>query len=189
MNNTLETLNHRWGRVKEFINYTQPKDFWIDVNTYLRKLTKSFMEDTMEEELIQYMRTQPYQRTSSPRIDYRNGYYRRNLDTSLGPIESIPVPRSRSGLYKPSVFERYARRQEVVNQIVCNVFLRGISTRDVAGALKPVLGFGFSASAVSRITKRLDKNVKEFHQHRLLDEFLFSCRGRNTISVKGALKA
>jgi putative transposase len=144
----------------------------------------------MEEELIQYMQTQPYQRTiSSPRIDYRNGYYRRNLDTSLGTVSDIAVPRSRSGLYKTSVFKRYQRRQEAVNQIVCNVFLRGVSTRDVAGALKPVLGFNFSASAVSRITKRLDKNVKEFHERKLLDEYQFLFLDGITISVKGALKA
>jgi putative transposase len=189
MNNSLETLNHRWGRVKEFIHDTQPKDFWIDVNAYLRKLTKSFIEDTMEEELIQYMQTQPYQRALLPRIDYRNGYYRRSLDTSLGSIEDIAVPRSRSSLYKPSVFKRYARRQDAVNQIVCNVFLRGVSTRDVAGALKPVLGFDLSASAVSRITKRLDHNVKEYHQRKLLDEYQFLFLDGITISVKGALKA
>ena len=189
MNNSLETLNHRWSRVKEFIQDTQPKDFWIDVNAYLRKLTKSFIEDTMEEELIQYMQTQPSQRTLSPRIDYRNGYYRRSLDTSLGSIEDIAVPRSRSGFYKPSVFERYARRQEAVNQIVCNVFLRGVSTRDVAGALKPVLGFDLSASAVSRITKRLDRNVREYHQRKLLDEYQFLFLDGIAISVKGSLKA
>lgn len=189
MNNTLVTLKHRWSRVKDFINYTQPKDFWMDINAYLRKLTKGFMEDIMEEELIQYMQTQPYQRTSLPRIDYRNGYYRRNLDTSLGPIESIIVPRSRSGLYRPTAFARYQRRQESVNQMICNVFLRGISTRDVAGALKPVLGFDFSASTVSRITRRLDKNVKEFHERKLLDEYQFLFLDGIAISVKGSLKA
>ena len=189
MNHTLETLNHRWGRVKEFIQYTQPSDFWIDVNANLRKLTKSFIEDTMEEEFIQYMQTQPYQRTLSPRIDYRNGYYYRNLDTNVGPIEDIMVPRSRSSLYKPSVFKHYARRQEAVNQIICNAFLRGISTRDVAGVLKPVLGFDFSASAVSRITKRLDKNVKEFHERKLIDEYQFLFLDGIAISVKGSLKA
>lgn len=189
MNHSLVTLNHRWGRVKEFIQYTQPKDFWLDVNTYLRKLTKYFMEDIMEEELIQHMQTQPYQRTISPRIDYRNGYYSRNLDTSLGSIEDIMVPRSRSGLFKPTVFERYCRRQEAVNQMICNVFLRGISTRDVAGALKPVLGFNFSASAVSRITKRLDANVKEFLERKLIDEYQFLFLDGITISVKGSLKA
>lgn len=189
MNNSLETLNHRWGRVKEFVHDTQPKDFKMDIGAYLRKLTKSFIEDTMEEELIQYMQTQPYQRTLSPRIDYRNGYYYRNLDTNVGPIDGIAVPRSRSGLYKPSVFERYARRQDAVNQIVCNVFLRGVSTRDVAGALKPVLGFDLSASAVSRITKRLDHNVKEYHQRKLLDEYQFLFLDGIAISVKGSLKA
>jgi hypothetical protein len=51
--------------------------------------------------------------------------------------------------------------------VICNVFLRGISTRDVAGALKPLLGTTISASAVSRITKRLNHNVKEFHQRSL----------------------
>jgi transposase-like protein len=143
----------------------------------------------MEEELIQHTKTQPYQRTLSPRIDYRNGYYQRSLDTTFGTIENINVPRSRSGLFKPTVFQRYQRRQEAVNQIICNVFLRGISTRDAAGALKPVLGFNFSASCVSRITKRLDKNVKEFHQRPLLDEYQFLFLDGITISVKGALKA
>ena len=189
MNNSLETLNHRWGRVKEFIHYTQPKDFWVDANLYLRRLTKGFIEDVMQEELVQHMQTQPYQRTSSPRIDCRNGYYYRNLDTTIGSIENIAVPRSRHGLFKPTVFERYARRQEAVNQIICNTFLRGISTRDVAGALRPALGFDFSASAVSRITKRLDKNVKEFHERKLLDEYQFLFLDGIAISVKGSLKA
>ena len=123
MNQTLETLNHRWGRVKEFINYTQPQDFWIDVNTYLRKLTKNFIEDTLDEEITQYMQTQPYQRTQN-RLDYRNGCYYRNLDTTLGPIERISVPRSRQGLFRPAVFERYQRRQQAVNDVICNAFLR-----------------------------------------------------------------
>jgi len=48
----LQTLNHRWGRVKEFVNAVDPKDFWIDINAYLRKLTKGFIEDTLDEEMI-----------------------------------------------------------------------------------------------------------------------------------------
>lgn len=189
MNNTHNTLNHRWGRVKDFINYTQPKDFWLDVNTYLRKLTKNLIEDTLDEEMIQYMQTQPYQRARQDRLDYRNGHYSRNLATTFGYVEHIKVPRSRRGLFRPSVFARYQRRQQTVDELVCNVFLRGISTRDVAGALKPVLGTTISASAVSRITKHLDRNVKEFHQRKLLDEYQFLFLDGITISVKSSLKA
>jgi len=188
MNHALETLNHRWGRVKEFINYTQPKDFWIDINAYLRKLTKNFIEDTMEEELIQYMQTQPYQRTDT-RVDYRNGHYYRDLDTTLGPVEKIAVPRSRQGLFRPTVFNRYQRRQQAVNDVVCNAFLRGISTREVAGALKPILGTNISASGVSRITKSLNTHVKAFHQRKLIDEYQFLFLDGIAISVKGSLKA
>lgn len=67
--------------------------------------------------------------------------------------------------------------------------MRGISTRDVAGALKPLLNTTLSASTVSRITKRLNPLVKEFHQRKLLDQYQFLFLDGITISVKGSLKA
>lgn len=188
MNQTLNTLNHRWGRVKEFINLTHPRDPWIDITAYVRKLTKNLIEDTLEEEMISYQQRERYQRIQE-RLDYRNGYYRRSLDTTFGLIEHIDVPRSRYGLFRPNVFARYQRRQKSVDDVICNAFLRGISTREVAGALKPILGTTISASAVSRITKRLDRNVKEFHNRKLLDEYQFMFLDGITLSVKGSLKA
>jgi len=187
---TEHSLRRRWARVNEFFQCTQQENFWVDINQHLRHLVKNLIEVSLDEEMIQYTQTQPYQRAGKNRLDYRNGYYRRNLDTTFGPVERIAVPRSRQGLFKPSsVFERYQRRQEAVNTAVCNVFLRGISTRDVAGALKPLLNTTLSASAVSRITKRLNPLVKEFHQRKLLDEYQFLFLDGITLSVKGSLKA
>ena len=188
MNHTLETLNHRWGRVKDFINYTQPKDFWVDVNTHVRGLVKTLFEKIMDEELVEYTQTENYQRTDN-RLDYRNGYYYRNLDTTLGPIEQLAVPRSRQGLFKTTVFERYQRRQQTVNNVICNAFLRGISTREVSDVLKPILGINVSASAVSRITKSLNVQVKQYHQRQLLDEYQFLFLDGIYFSVKGASQA
>jgi transposase-like protein len=187
---THNSLRRRWARVNEFFQCTQEENFWVDINRYLRRLVKGIIEASLDEEMTQYMQTQPYQRTDkSNRLDYRNGYYRRNLDTTLGPVEQIAIPRSRRGLFRPSVFERYQRRQEAVNTAVCNVFLRGISTRDVAGALKPLLNTTLSASTVSIITKKLNPLVKEFHERKLLDEYQFLFLDGITISVKGSLKA
>ncbi len=186
---TENSLRRRWARVNEFFQSTQQDNFWVDINQHLRRLVKSIIEVSLDEEMIQYMQTQPYQRTKSNRLDYRNGYYYRNLDTTLGPVERITVPRSRRGLFRPSVFERYQRRQQSVNDVICNVFLHGISTRDVAGALKPLLNTTLSASTVSRITKRLNPLVKEFHQRTLLDEYQFLFLDGIAISVKGSLKA
>jgi len=187
---TEHSLRRRWARVNEFFQCTQEKNFWVDINQYLRRMVKGVIEVSLDEEMVQYMQTQPYQRTDkSNRLDYRNGYYYRNLDTTLGPVERINVPRSRRGLFRPSVFQRYQRRQEAVNTAVCNVFLRGISTRNVAEALKPLLHTTLSASTVSTITKKLNPLVKEFHQHKLLDEYQFLFLDGITISVKGSLKA
>lgn len=188
MNNTYDTLKHRWARVKDFMKEIEPKEFWIDVNSYLRKLTRNLIEDTLDEEMIEYQQRERYQRTKE-RLDYRNGYYHRNLDTTLGPVDNIAVPRSRHGLFKTTVFERYQRRQEAVNTVICNAFLRGISTREVAGVLKPILGTNISASAVSRITKSLNTQVKTFHQRKLIDEYQFLFLDGIALSVKGALKA
>ncbi len=186
---TEHSLRRRWARVNEFFQCTQEENFWVDINHYLRRMVKGVIEVSLDEEMIQYMQTQPYQRAGNNRLDYRNGYYRRNLDTTFGPVEQIAIPRSRRGLFRPSVFQRYQRRQEAVNTVVCNVFLRGISTRDVAEALKPLLNTTLSASTVSTITKRLDPLVKEFHQRKLLDEYQFLFLDGITISVKGSLKA
>lgn len=186
---TEHSLRRRWARVNDFFQCTQEKNFWVDINHYLRRMVKGIIEVSLDEEMIQYMQTQPYQRTKENRLDYRNGHYYRNLDTTFGPVERITVPRSRRGLFKPSVFIRYQRRQQSVDDVVCNVFLRGISTRDVAGALKPLLNTSISASTVSRITKRLNPLVKAFHQRPLLDEYQFLFLDGISISVKGSLKA
>jgi transposase-like protein len=185
---TYNTVLHRWGRVKDYVNYMHPKDVWGDIAMHVRRLTKELIEDRMNAEMITYQQRERYQRIPG-RADYRNGHYQRGLATTFGPIEKIVVPRSRRGLFKTTVFERYHRRQEAVDNLICNVFLGGISTRDAAGALQPALDTTFSASAVSRITKRLDKNVREFHERRLLDEYQFLFLDGITVSVKGSLKA
>lgn len=181
-------LTQRWHRVKEFVNSCNDANFWLDIKKHTRSLLKGTMQISMDEEMTEYTHAQSYERTNS-RLDYRNGYYYRHLDTELGPINELKVPRSRLGLFKPKVFEYYQRRQKAVNTAIQNVFLAGVSTRDVSYAIKPLLETTFSASCVSRITKSLDSKVKEFHNQRLLDEYHFLFLDGITLSVKGSLKA
>lgn len=181
-------LTQRWRRVKEFVESCNDASFWVDIKRHTRYLLKDMMQISMEEELVEYTNSQRYQRTDK-RLDYRNGYYYRNLDTELGAIDELKVPRSRLGLYKPKVFEYYQRRQKAVNKAICNVFLAGVSTRDVSLSLKPLLETTFSASCVSRVTKSLNQKVKEFHNRELLDEYQFLFLDGITLSVKASLKA
>ena len=181
-------VTQRWRRVKEFVDSCTDANFWVDIKRHTRSLLKDTMELAMLDEITRYMDRESYQRTKN-RIDYRNGYYERSLDTELGPIVNLKVPRSRTGLYKTSIFQRYQRRQRAVNEAICNVFLAGISTRDVSGALKPLLETTFSASCVSNVTKSLDVKVKEFHKRELLDEYQFLFLDGITLKVKTSLHA
>ena len=178
----------RWKRVKEFVESMTDANFWVDIKKHTRSLLKDTMELCMDWEMIQHIGNESYKRTN-PRQDSRNGYYYRNLDTELGPIDELAVPRSRLGYFKTNVFGAYQRRQSAVNEAICNVFLAGVSTRDVSGAIKPLLETSFSASCVSRITKSLDVKVREFHKRELLDEYQFLFLDGITLSVKGSLKA
>ena len=178
----------RWKRVKEFVESMTDANFWVDIKKHTRSLLKDTMELCMDWEMIQHIGNESYKRTN-PRQDSRNGYYYRNLDTEFGPIDELAVPRSRLGLFKTNVFQHYQRRQSAVNEAICNVFLAGVSTRDVSGAIKPLLETSFSASCVSRITKSLDVKVREFHKRELLDEYQFLFLDGITLSVKGSLKA
>lgn len=186
--NLTGNVKRRWQFAKQFFQETQQPDFWLDINTFAKSMTKEFFEISLEEEMIQYQQRQPYQR-SSQRIDYRNGYYTRNMDTAFGPIEHIKVPRSRSGLFEPSMFNRYQRRQESVNQSIINCFLLGVSTRNVKDVLKPLIGIDISASTVSNATKAVDKLVKEYHQRPLIDEYQFLFLDGINISVRYGAKS
>jgi len=181
-------LKQRWQFAKHFFQETNKADFWLDINKFARSMTKDFFEITLEEEMIQYQQRKPYQRTKD-RLDYRNGHYSRNFDTAFGPIENIKVPRSRSGLFEPSMFNKYQRRQDSVNQSIINCFLLGVSTRNVKDVLKPLLGINISASTVSNATKAVDRLVKQFHKRDLLDEYQFLFLDGINISVKYGSKS
>jgi putative transposase len=181
-------VRRRWSLVKDFVQVVNQDDFWANLTIHLRQLTKNLIELSLEEEMTDYLKRKYYQRSDTV-TEYRNGYYCRDIDSTLGPLENIVVPRTRSGMFHTRLFDRYARRQEVVNTLICNVFLRGVSTRDVAATLKPLLGVDVSASCVSRIAKRLDQDVNQYHQRPLLDEYQFLFLDGIALSVKRARKS
>jgi len=186
--NLTGNVKRRWQFAKHFFQEAQQPNFWVDINKCAKSMTKEFFEISLEEEMIHYQQRKPYQR-SPDCIDYRNGYYTRNMDTAFGPIEQIKVPRSRSGLFEPSMFNRYQRRQESVNQSIINCFLLGVSTRNVKDVLKPLIGINVCASTVSNATKAVDKLVKEFHQRRLIDEYQLLFLDGINISVRYGAKS
>lgn len=157
-------LKLSWEDRKEF--------FEEELGERVRSEVKRLLEEALEAERTDWLGAGRYVRDEAGRRDYRNGYYRRDLGTCLGLLRRLRVPRTRRGC-RSQLLRRYQRRQESVNGLVCEAFLRGVSTRQVGEVLEPVLGESYSAQTVSRIARRLDQAVRAFHQRRLGDEYVY----------------
>lgn len=148
------------------------ENFEEDLKEQTLKLAKELLETCLEEELKMIVKAGHYEQTEE-RKDYRNGYYERDLETSIGRIIGIRVPRARETKYEKLVLPKYKRRQEEVNETLLRIFLKGVSTREAGKVTEALIGVNYSAGTISNIAKRLDENVIEFHTRELKDEYKY----------------
>jgi len=161
-------LNQLWAEVKDYY-VDWEKEAFAEPG---RRALKQLLEGAMKAEVVGYLQRPKYQRAKVV-VDYRNGYYHRNLLTSLGFIPRLMVPRTRKLGYRTSVFRRYRRRWKEVDDWIRGVFIAGVSTRDVGWVTKVLLNASVSAGTVSSITKALDQEVGQFHRRPIADEYVY----------------
>ena len=157
-----DILREWWSEVKE--------SFWGDTQPHIKQLLKELMQRTLITEIEQLRRRDTA--TDGP-MAWRNGFYRRGLITRYGLIREIRVPRLRSGRFRTTIFRRYQRCEKLVEDLIRNIFLSGVSTRRVGAVVCALLETRISSSTVSRLTKALDEHVRRFHQRTLLDEYQY----------------
>src|SRR5579859_7079805 len=158
-------LELRWDQVRE--------DFWGDLKTQTRRALKGLLERMMEIEVQDLVGVKPWKHEPR-RKTYRNGYYTRDLLTSLGWITRLEVPRVRSGGLERRLLPRYRRRASDIDQTVLDMFMAGVSTRRVEEVLRPLMGErALSAATVSEIAHQLDGPVQLFHGRSLPDDYRY----------------
>ena len=163
------------------------EDFWEDTKPRLRAILKHCMQGALEAELVELLGAARYRRVEWRR-GYRNGFYDRDVVTQIGIVQGVRVPRARGLRSEHAVFERYQRRQGEVNQLIRDVFLRGVSTREVGRVLETILGERVSAATVSRVARSLDAEVQRFHQQPISDAWRYLLLDGVDLRVKGAAK-
>lgn len=131
-----------------------------------------FLEEVMLYERQQFLNAAPYQRHEA-RVDQANGFYTRSLVTRNGRFDNLRAPRARSGQFQTQVLERYARRDALVNQLLRQVFLAGVSTRQTGATLAILLDESVSAATVSALCKILEEAVAAWHRRALPDTYRY----------------
>ena len=160
--------------------------FWMDVEDGCRRMFKQTLEQAMVLDLYEHLQAGRNERAERRR-GYRNGYRKRRLLTGFGELD-LEVPRDREGTYQPGYFEKYKRATGKVEEGIRAMFLRGVSTRKVGEVLDALCGFTVSAGYVSKVTKGLDKLVREYENAPIDDNFAFLFIDGLSMRVKIGLK-
>lgn len=119
----------------------------------------------MEHQRTEFIQAKDYERSEN-RIGQRNGYYERELTTRVGALE-LKVPRTRDGVFSPTVFERYQRNEKALLASMLEMYVSGVSTRKVSQIVEELCGKSVSKSFVSSLTTQLDPIVKEWQNRTL----------------------
>ncbi|WP_114907281.1 IS256 family transposase [Ornithinimicrobium murale] len=103
-----------------------------------------------------------YGTRTAERVNRRNGYRHRDLDTRVGTLD-VAVPKLREGTFFPDwLLERRKRAEAALTTVVATCYLLGVSTRRM-DKLVTALGItGLSKSQVSVMATELDEHVESF---------------------------
>lgn len=95
----------------------------------LRELGQYVLQRLMELEAQSLCGAAKHER-SAERINRRNGYRERALETRIGTME-LKIPKLRSGSYFPSFLEPRKASEQALVAVVQEAYVKGISTRKV----------------------------------------------------------
>lgn len=155
-------------------------EFHASLRLVLREAVRTTLINILEEEVQQFIQAAPYER-SPLRRDRRNGHYVRDLGTSVGQLEALPVPRTRKG-FQTQVFDRYQRRRREVDTTIgatpalacgASVFIQGVSTAQVGVVLEHLNGLKPSPTIVSRVFHKLEDEFETWKNRPLLEHYVY----------------
>src|SRR4030088_2601668 len=159
-----EHFQHLLAEMKE--------SFWGDLYGQTQRAWQQFFELESERQRDRFSGAGRYERRRGRRRIYRNGYYERDFVTRFGTIR-LRIARTREKSFLPVGLRRFQRRGGEVSLLIREAFLRGISTRQVGRVVATITGETVSAQTVSKLTRDLDEAVRQFHQARLSDDYVY----------------
>jgi transposase-like protein len=125
-----------------------------------------------------------YGERTPERVNSRNGYRHRDLDTRVGTLD-VAVPKLRTGsLYPDWLLERRKRAERALTSVVATCYLLGVSTRRMDKLVQTLGITGLSKSQVSVMARELDEQVEQFRTRRLEDAGPFTFLAADALVLK-----
>ena len=127
---------------------------------FLRAVAEAVLQLLMETDVEGLIGVGRHER-SPERLNYRNGYRDRTLDTRLGTL-ALRVPKLRQGSYFPPFLEPRRMTEKALVAVIQEAWIGGVSTRRVDDLVQAMGLSGISKSQVSKLCKEIDERVGAF---------------------------
>ena len=127
---------------------------------FLRAVAEALLQILMEADVEGLIGAGRHER-SADRLNYRNGYRERSLDTRLGSLQ-LRIPKLRQGSYFPPFLEPRKTTEKALVTVIQEAWIGGVSTRRVDELVQAMGLSGISKSQVSKLCKDIDERVNAF---------------------------
>jgi putative transposase len=127
---------------------------------FLRAVAEAVLQILMEADVEGVIGAGRHER-SAERLNYRNGYRERSLDTRLGSLQ-LRIPKLRQGSYFPPFLEPRKTAEKALVTVIQEAWIGGVSTRRVDELVQAMGLAGISKSQVSKLCKDIDDRVNAF---------------------------
>lgn len=134
----------------------------------LAELTKRVLEAAFEGEMADHLGYDKHDAAGRDGGNSRNGHRAKTVQTDIGPV-TVEVPRDRDGSFEPKIVAKRQRRLSGVEEMVCSLSAKGLTSGEISAHLAEVYGASVSKETISTITDAMLDAMREW-QNRPLDE-------------------
>src|SRR3712207_3633108 len=126
---------------------------------FLRSVAEAVLQLLMEADAEGLIGAGRHER-STDRLNYRNGYRDRTLDTRLGSLQ-LRIPKLRQGSYFPPFLEPRKASEKALVAVIQEACVGGVLTRRVDDLVQAMGLSGIGKSTVSKLCKDIDERVRQ----------------------------
>ena len=143
------------------------------LETTLDRMVRKSVEETLnamlDAEADEITGAARYER-SGERKAYRAGHYERDLTVKAGKM-SLKVPKLKGAVFESAVIERYRRREESVEEALIDMYLAGVSTRQVDDVSQLLWGDRMPSQTLSDKLKKVYADIYEWRGRPLEQDY------------------
>ena len=143
------------------------------IKNNLKDLVRNSVEETLnallDHEADELVNAEKYER-SGDRKGYRSGHYDRNFTTTSGDV-TLHVPKLKGISFETAIIERYRRRECSVEEALIEMYLAGVSVRQVEDITEALWGTKVSPGTISNLNKKAYEHIEEWRTRPLSGDY------------------